>query len=70
MMCHYQRDLVVVSTDYLQVPNAVKKAEMVMAVLKKHILNRDKSVLVKLYKQLVRPHSGICYCCLKSPLLA
>ena len=34
----------------------VQRAERCLAVLKRNIVNRDRKVFLKLYKQLVRPH--------------
>lgn len=34
----------------------VKRAERVLAILRRTIISRDKKVFIKLYKQLVRPH--------------
>ena len=34
----------------------VRKAEMVLGILKRSIISRDRKIFLKLYKQLVRPH--------------
>ena len=40
----------------------VQKVEKCLAVLKRNIASRDKTVFLKLYKQLVRPHLEYVVC--------
>ena len=43
-----------------QCVSAVKKANMTLEMIKRHIVSRDKNTIVRLYKSLVRPKLEYC----------
>ena len=43
-----------------QCVSAVKKANMTLGMIKRHIVSRDKNIIVRLYKSLVRPKLEYC----------
>ena len=43
-----------------QCVSAVKKANMTLGKIKRHIVSRDKNTIVRLYKSLVRPKLEYC----------
>ena len=43
-----------------QCVSAVKKANMTLGMIKRHIVSRDKDTIVRLYKSLVRPKLEYC----------
>ena len=43
-----------------QCVSAVKKANMTLGMIKRHIVSRDKNTIVRLYKSLVRPELEYC----------
>ena len=43
-----------------QCVSAVKKANMTLGMIKRHIVSRDKNTIVRLYKSLVRPKLEYC----------
>jgi len=55
-----ERDLGVMMQDNLkvgsQVSNAVKKANRVLGMIGRTFVHKDKDIIVRLYKPLVRPH--------------
>ena len=59
-----EKDLgVIISNDLKpsqQCVSAVKKANMTLGMIKRHIVSRDKSTIVRLYKSLVRPKLEYC----------
>ena len=54
---------VIISNDlkpYKQCVSAVKKGNMTLGMIKRHLVSRDKSTIVRLYKSLVRPKLEYC----------
>src|ERR1043165_6201991 len=59
-----ERDLGIIITDNLKVgaqcPKAASKGYQILGLISKTIESRDKGIIVKLYKSLVRPHLEYC----------
>ena len=59
-----ETDLIIIVSNDLkpskQCVSAVKKANMTLGMIKRHIISRDKNTIVRLYKSLVRPKLEYC----------
>ena len=59
-----ETDLVIIVSNDLkpskQCVSVVKKANMTLGMIKRHIVSRDKKTIVRLYKSLVRPKLEYC----------